>query len=178
MVTRWMNQFQHWDDRIFVQLFRNSRSRVLERLFFKTLSRSADGLWYALGGLLWLALEPMTARPFLIAGLAAFALELPLYKLVKDTIRRPRPYKRLGGVRRLMVPPDEFSFPSGHTAGAFLVGLLLTAAHPWMALPAFTWAFGVGLSRVVLGVHYPGDVLAGMVLGLSCAFLALRMAVG
>jgi undecaprenyl-diphosphatase len=107
--------------------------------------------------------------PYVLAALSAFALELSLYYLIKKNVRRPRPFHRLNGVRALIVPPDEFSFPSGHTGAAILLAVVLTAALPVLAPWVFVWAALVGLSRVYLGVHYPGDVLAGIALGVISA---------
>jgi len=83
---------------------------------------------------------------------------------VKRTVNRPRPRMPVG-VESLIHAPDRFSFPSGHSAATMSVALPLAASLP---LPAAAGVLGlatlVGLSRSYLGVHYPGDVLAGWVL--------------
>ncbi len=173
MVQQLIQQVSRWDERAFGRVFGESHSKALKRLFY-FLSRSADCTSCALMGLVWGLVKPETA-PFLAAGLFAFGLELSAYYLIKKSIRRPRPFRRLRGVHYLIVPPDEFSFPSGHTAAAFLMACLLTTAFPALALPAFTWAVLVGFSRVYLGVHYPGDVLAGMILGAVSAQAGLGL---
>ena len=91
-------------------------------------------------------------------------------QLLKRTISRRRPQLPVG-IHSLVEAPDRFSFPSGHAAAAMSVAL--GAA---LAVPALTpWLLGlgvmVGLSRCYLGVHYPGDVLAGWILAVS-AFVA------
>ena len=172
MVRIWMRQVTLWDAKVFHLVFGKLGPKIWKR-FFHAVSKSADCVSCALFGLAGLVLVP-GAAPFVLAGLLAFGLELSLYYLLKKGIRRPRPFKTLEGVRYLIVPPDEFSFPSGHTAAAFLMASILIAACPLLFLPAAAWALLVGFSRVYLGVHYPTDVLAGMVLGLLCAQLALR----
>lgn len=82
---------------------------------------------------------------------------------IKRTVGRPRP--SLGTMSAtLAAEPDRFSFPSGHSAAAMSLALAYGMAFPALAAPLITIAALVGLSRIVLGVHYPGDVLMGQVL--------------
>jgi undecaprenyl-diphosphatase len=93
-----------------------------------------------------------------------------LVQLVKRTFGRPRP--ALGvGLTALVAEPDRFSFPSGHAAAAMALALgYATAAPAW--LPALVaLAVLVGVSRVALGVHYLGDVIAGQGLTVLAALL-------
>lgn len=113
----------------------------------------------------WLAV-PYLSR----AGmLAAFALTLShgLVQLIKRTVNRPRP-QMPPGLETLVRAPDRFSFPSGHSAASLSVGLPLALAiggfWGWTILGL---ALTVGFSRAYLGVHYPGDVLAGWLLALG-----------
>jgi len=141
----------------------------------RRVSRLGDGPAYALlGGLLaWLGGE--TGKQFLMYGLLAFLIELPLYLLLKNTIRRSRPADAADALCAFIQPSDKFSFPSGHTAAAFVMATLLTAFYPPVALVAYPLALAIGASRVTLGVHYPSDIVAGAVLGSGCALLALAL---
>jgi undecaprenyl-diphosphatase len=167
MVQHLIRQVTRWDALVFGRIFGDADRKAWKR-FFYVLSRSADSFSCALIGLTWAVARPSTV-PYVAAGVAAFAMELAFYYLIKKNIRRPRPFKNLRGIQCLIAPPDEFSFPSGHTAAAFLMACLISTAFPLLMLPAFAWAFLVGFSRVYLGVHYPTDVLAGMILGLASA---------
>ncbi len=91
-------------------------------------------------------------------------------QLVKRRVCRPRPALGAGCVARVG-EPDAFSFPSGHSAAAMGVALGLAALAPAWAGAFVALAMLVGLSRVVLGVHYVGDVLAGQALALAAAAL-------
>ena len=71
----------------------------------------------------------------------------------------------LNNVTRFIIPSDKFSFPSGHTSGAFLFSLLMSTFSFEIFCLLIPWAIGVGWARVMLGVHYPGDTLAGAILG-------------
>src|SRR5690625_3750245 len=142
---------------------------VLARMF----SRSADGPPYALLALLCLVSNMPALTAFGWNLLTAFALELPLYVAFKHACRRERPARALPGVVASVQPMDRFSLPSGHTAAAFLVTLVVIGHAGWLGLILLPWAMAVGVSRVVLGVHYPGDVVAGAALGSLVAFAVI-----
>jgi undecaprenyl-diphosphatase len=176
MIQAMVQYGARWDLALFERISDWNGWRVLDRLMYG-LSKSADGWLYPAMALLLIALDGAQGLLWTACGALAFALELPAYRLLKRQVRRRRPCERLSGVRRLVHLPDRFSFPSGHTAGAFVVSRLLFAFHPACAAPAFLWASGVGLSRVYTGVHYPSDVLAGVLLGLASAEIAIRIVV-
>jgi undecaprenyl-diphosphatase len=108
--------------------------------------------------------------------LLAFAIELPLYLLLKNAIQRERPRGlQQHGWTPGIKPSDRFSFPSGHTAAAFMFAWMLAASYPEYTLIYLSIASGIGLSRVLLGVHYPTDILAGASLGSTIAFVVLSI---
>jgi undecaprenyl-diphosphatase len=94
-----------------------------------------------------------------------------LVQALKRTVARPRPRLPIG-IESLVHAPDRFSFPSGHAAAALSVALPLALAAPLpIAAPLLALALLVGLSRCYLGVHFPGDVVAGWLLA-AAAILA------
>lgn len=86
----------------------------------------------------------------------------------KSLVRRPRPQSAVPEKRRLE-QPESSSFPSGHTASAAAFSSVIGDEYPWLYLPITALASAVGFSRVYTGVHYPGDVLAGWLLGRAVA---------
>lgn len=151
-------------------------SRSFVHGFFATMSRLGDGIfWYALmAGLAILGgtRGAYAALHMAITGLAALAL----YKGLKRHIRRPRPCAADRGVVALVAPLDQFSFPSGHTLHAVAFTAVACAWFPALAIPLAPFAALVALSRVVLGLHYPSDVLAAIAIGLALAAVSLGLA--
>jgi undecaprenyl-diphosphatase len=103
---------------------------------------------------------------------AVGAIGLAIYKWLKKRTSRPRPYQVRATIRRGADPLDQFSFPSGHTLHAMAFALLMSAYHPPLAWLVWPFTLLVAASRVVLGLHYPTDVLAGAAIGAALAFAA------
>ena len=143
--------------------------RGLVRGYFACISRLGDGVfWYALMA----ALAVLGGRQGVVAALhmAAISLvSLALYRGLKRWTRRPRPYAADGRIRAWVAPLDEFSFPSGHTLHAVGFSVVALAYFPALAALLVPFTASVAVSRVVLGLHYPSDVLAATGLGLALA---------
>lgn len=153
-----------WDRQWFLKSQNLPCRRSLARLA-RWVSRSGDGPPYAVFGLLCLWSDYPALQAFGWHLLACFAIEVPLYLMLKHACRRQRPAMALPGVEAYIQPADRFSLPSGHTAAAFLVATLVILHVGWPGVALLPWAMSVGASRVILGVHYPGDVLAGAAVG-------------
>jgi undecaprenyl-diphosphatase len=135
------------------------------RWFFKAASRLGDGvIWYAL----------MLALPFIYGDqglkvalimLASSAVGLAAYKFLKRTFVRERPFVRHTGISLAGAPLDRYSFPSGHTLHAVAFTWQSCAAFPELSVVLMPLALAIAASRVVLGLHYPTDVLVGALLG-------------
>lgn len=150
--------------------------RLRVRRYFAAVSRLGDGLfWYALMALTVLAdgLAGLAASTHMAAtGLTA----LILYKALKRWTRRPRPCARDARIRALVAALDEFSFPSGHTLHAVAFTVVALSHYPTLAWLLIPFTASVAVSRVVLGLHYPSDVLAATVVGSALAALSLYLA--
>src|ERR1051326_7368999 len=91
---------------------------------------------------------------------------------LKLLVKRPRPFVTYAFILK-KGEAGSYSFPSGHTSGAYSVATSLSLAFPkWYVIaPSFLWAAAVGYSRMELGVHYPSDVLAGACIGAGSSWL-------
>lgn len=91
---------------------------------------------------------------------------------IKYIANRNRPYKSYGFIVQ-KAKTGEYSFPSAHTSFAFATATSLSLSYPewYVIIPSFTWAATVAYSRMYLGVHYPSDILGGIVIGVGTSFL-------
>lgn len=158
MAYVWMSQFRH-------QPF------VIP--FFKAISHSGDGYLYgAIAFTAWYA-STVHALLFLKVALFAFLIEIPVFICLKKMIQRERPFVSLANCEAAITPSDKFSMPSGHSAAAFLFAFLIAEFFPELSALGYLWAAAVAASRLVLGVHYPSDVIVGAILGISCSCLSI-----
>ena len=142
-------------------------------LLARAISRLGDGeLWLALIVVLALLRDRAGARCALQLAAAATA-GLLVYLVMKRRAARARPYVHLKELHLCARPLDEYSFPSGHTLHAVAFAIIGSAHFPSLALLLVPFAVLTGVVRVVLGLHYPSDVLAGVVVGGSLAALSL-----
>lgn len=137
------------------------------------ISHTGDGVYYLIVALILAWTEKEFGAKFLISGLLAFSIELPTYLVLKNSIKRRRPNDVIVEFVAFLVPSDKFSFPSGHTAAAFVMATLCFYYYPAFAVYAYSLAATIGLSRVLLGVHFPSDILAGVLLGILSAVSAI-----
>lgn len=138
-------------------------------------TRGGDGwLWYGLCALLLLVGGEQRFVAVAASSLAA-CLGIGLFLFLKRACNRKRPCHIQPHCWAKLLPPDQFSFPSGHTITAFAVSTPLMLAYPFLSLPLLFLAVSVAASRVVLGMHFLSDVLAGIVLGTMLGHLTLTL---
>lgn len=143
------------------------------RRTFQVVSRLGDGIvWYVLIVALPLVHGRAALRPAIVMAVTGIAGVL-VYGWLKRTFVRERPFITHSAIAQAAVPLDRYSFPSGHTLHAVSFTWQAVAHFgelSWILVPFATL---VAASRVVLGLHYPSDVLAGALIGALFAQIGL-----
>lgn len=151
-----------------VAMFRwmmNRRHLYLWARLCRLVSRTADGFFYPFLGLALWFFGGVQGQLFASTLSLGFLFERPLYLILKKGLKRNRPAEALPDFKSFIIPSDQFSFPSGHTSGAFATATALAMFFPDTIPIVYGWAAMVGVSRVTLGVHFPTDTLVGAAMG-------------
>ncbi|HEV2447353.1 MAG TPA: phosphatase PAP2 family protein [Candidatus Sulfopaludibacter sp.] len=146
------------------------------RVWMMCATRGGDGwLWYAMGIVILLFGGAQRFRAVGAGGLAA-GFGIAIFLLLKKSANRKRPCAYEQHCWATLLPPDQFSFPSGHTITAFAVSLSLSGFYPGLAAGLLFCAISIAASRVLLGMHFLSDVLAGAAIGTGLSYVAVHLA--
>lgn len=141
-----------------------SHQQVVAR-FFKGVSRLGDGtFWYLMLALVWIN-QGVAYTPQILYITFAGSVGTFIYKLLKHKTTRPRPYQVHQVILLGERPLDHFSFPSGHTLHAVMATTVLGYIQPMLLMIMLPFTLLVALSRMILGLHYPTDVMVGALIG-------------
>lgn len=170
----YLHRMHRLDSSVCVAVNHTSQYRLI-RDSFRLVSRLGDGVfWYGLMVVVLITKGSEGLLPVLHMGVAGLVGTL-LYKWLKGKTLRPRPYEVRQDIRLTGIPLDKFSFPSGHTLHAVVFAVVALSYFPQLSIILVPFTVMVGLSRVVLGLHYPSDVLAGAVIGASIAGISFLL---
>ena len=131
------------------------------------------------GGMIWIAativllIPKKTRKAGIMSAVALLGSLIINNNIVKNIVQRPRPFVTFTDLQIIIPTPSEFSFPSGHTSSSFAAAAVFYRHLPKkLGLPAVILAGLIGFSRLYVGVHYPTDVIAGVLMGILLSYLA------
>ena len=131
------------------------------------------------GGMIWivativLLIPKKTRKAGIMSAVALLGSLIINNNIVKNIVQRPRPFVTFTDLQIIIPTPSEFSFPSGHTSSSFAAAAVFYRHLPKkLGLPSVILAGLIGFSRLYVGVHYPTDVIAGVLMGILLSYLA------
>ena len=122
-------------------------------------------IWIILGCCLLITKKYRKTGVFILVGLLMSLLIGNLW--LKNLIARPRSCWQIDSWSALIAMPKDFSFPSGHTYASFIAVTILMFENRKLAIPAFVLALLIAFSRLYLYVHFPSDILGGIIMGVA-----------
>ena len=173
-------QLQRWDRDLFVYLNSLGIEDYDGFWVFITQIENWVPLYLLFFALFFFAYEKRRAIIGVGLTLVTFGIALGLTQLVKNAVGRLRPNNTpdLEELIRVLQAPNNFSFFSGHAAVSFAVTtfvvLALRTRFKWVYI-FYIWPILFVMSRILVGVHYPGDILVGALVGTSVAFMVWRL---
>ena len=170
----YLSRMHALDSALCVTVSHTNQYRLI-RDWFRLISRLGDGVfWYGLMLAIIITQQMDGIKPVLHM-LAAGLTGTLIYKWLKHKTHRPRPFEVRLDVWVIGKPLDHFSFPSGHTLHAVAFSMVAMHYYPPLAVILVPFMLMVAMSRVILGLHYPSDVLAGASIGYLIAQLYLTL---
>jgi undecaprenyl-diphosphatase len=168
----YVNRAKALDSALCIRVNQTSRYQWI-RVLFRLVSRLGDGVfWYTIM-LGIVATQGMNGLLPVLHMASVGLVGTVFYKWIKGKTLRPRPYEVHQDIWLTGRPLDRFSFPSGHTLHAVAFSTIALFYYPVLFPVVVPFAVMVALSRVVLGLHYPSDVIMGALIGLSLSTLSL-----
>ncbi len=168
------NQIQSNDHRLMRRVHRWRAPRWF-RILMIVATRGGDGwLWYALG-LILLVYGGEHRFVAIGAGGSSAAAGIFLFRVLKGASRRKRPCEIEPHCWASILPPDKYSFPSGHSITAFAVAVSIGLFYPYLQPCLLAVAFLIAGSRIILGMHFLSDVIAGSAIGVALGFASFHI---
>ena len=156
--------FVFGDKKLFYLINKNISCSFLNRIM-PFITELGGAIFSGILPLLLIVINAGKSRILGIEILASLSVSQVFVQLLKRVLSRERPYNILQNINTFGIKLKDYSFPSGHTTASFSMATILSLYMPQLMIAFIAIAFMVGISRIYLAVHYPSDVLVGIILG-------------
>jgi undecaprenyl-diphosphatase len=168
-----MRDFISTRDHRLMRRINNWRAPHWVRVWMTFATRGGDGwLWYAMSLAILIFGGPERYAALLSAAMAAGAGTL-LFLALKRKAKRQRPCAFAEHCWAKLLPPDQFSFPSGHSINAFSFAVAFSLYYPSWTIGLLFCAFSIAVSRIILGMHFLSDIVVGAGVGTMLAYTSV-----
>ena len=175
-----VNFVQNIDISVIEKIYRfqhNLNSELFNKIMiFFTILGDNGMIWIAVALILFLNRKYRKIWVFSIVSLIIFALAVNV--ILKPLIHRPRPFSELTDITLLIKAPKDYSFPSGHTAASFVMVYIFFRHIKKYFIPVLITGILIAFSRMYLSVHFPSDILAGIIIGIFSGYAGEKVADG
>lgn len=169
-----MSLIQKYDNFILLFIKNNMHSEIMDKFMVIITSLGNGGVIWIVTAVILMINKKHRRVGFMALGALLLCTMLG-EGIIKHLVQRIRPSADIPAINLLIAKPLSYSFPSGHTASSFSVAGVLEKYFKNYAIELFTLASLIAFSRLYLYVHYPSDVLAGIVLGLICSRIIIYL---
>lgn len=162
--------FKWFDDRLIEILNDKIKSDFLDKFMLK-FTNLGGGIFTTCFVIFLILIDRGNVRFIGIQAAATLIISQSITYSLKALLSRERPYNILKNLNTFDIIMKDYSFPSGHTSASFSIATTIAFNIPKLSILVFLIALTIGISRVYLGVHYPTDVAAGIILGIASAVI-------
>lgn len=166
-----LQQLNIWDGQMLLFIQNHLRSETLNPIVIAVTNLGNAGIFWIVLSVI-LLFPKKTRRAGILSLLALLGSLCVTNFLLKNYVARVRPYEVVQGLQCLIPAQKDWSFPSGHASASFASAVVIyKSCHRGIGVPALILAFAISLSRLYVGVHYPSDVIVGMIIGTLIALI-------
>ena len=167
-----MSKIQRIDNRVLDYLLVRMKGPRMDR-FMPVITRLGNGglIWICISLVLLLNTKHKYTGERVLASLIVGSIIANF--IIKPIVGRKRPCQVMP-MQTIIKRPRDYSFPSGHSLSSFSAATILFYVNPYIGMGSLVLASLIALSRVYLGVHYPSDIAAGMLLGVFISLIVIR----
>ena len=158
-------------DDLFIELINGKMKNKYLDIFMYKVTDLGGAIFSSLFSLVLLVFGNNKVRLIAIEALVILFISQIIVQALKKMLSRERPYVIIEKLNTFGINLSDYSFPSGHTTASFSIATTLALNIPGLTYFVFILATIIGISRIYLGVHYPTDVAAGIILGVGSALV-------